>query len=89
MINRNTTTDENGYQYYYDYEQRLIMIEDDSYNTVATFEYDALGRRIEKYDSAASESTYYYYNDKWQVLCEHDGSSYGNTYVYGNYVDEG
>ena len=55
---------------------------------VALFAYDALGRRIEKTDSIASQTTYYYYNDQWQVLAEYNGSSFGNLYVYGNYIDE-
>ena len=33
-----------------------------------------IGRRIKKVDSKASETTYYYYNDQWQVLAEDDSS---------------
>ncbi|MBN1817226.1 MAG: hypothetical protein JW828_07675 [Sedimentisphaerales bacterium] len=40
----------------------------------ATFDYDALGRRIRKVDSVASETTLYYYNPDWQCLEERDGS---------------
>ena len=42
-----TTVDQNGYQYWYDYENRIIRIKDDESSLVA-FAYDALGRRIEK-----------------------------------------
>ena len=53
------------------------------------FAYDALGRRIKKYDSVADQTTYYYYNDKWQVFAEFDGAdSNKRWYVYGNYIDE-
>jgi hypothetical protein len=31
----------------------------------------------------------YYYNYKWQVLCEHNGSDeFQQWYAYGNYIDE-
>jgi len=39
----------------------------------AEFAYDALGRRIRKIDSDANETTLYYYNNNWQVLCEYNG----------------
>ena len=44
---------------------------------------DKLGRRIEKKmdtddNGTLDSTTYYYYNDKWQVLAEHDGTSFGN-----------
>ena len=52
------------------------------------YAYDALGRRIGKYDAAAMETTYYYYNDQWQILAEYDGAAFGKSYVYGNYIDE-
>ncbi len=52
----NMTVDPNGYQYTYDYENRIIEIEDVGDTTVAEFAYDALGRRIKtvSYDSAGS-----------------------------------
>jgi len=55
----------------------------------AEFTYDALGRRIEKYDADADETTLYYHNNNWQVLEEYDGSNNLQRYfVYGNYIDE-
>jgi RHS repeat-associated protein len=30
----------------------------------------------------------YYYNDKWQVLCEYDFYALQRWYAYGNYIDE-
>ena len=56
--------------------------------TASQYAYDALGRRIGKYDAAAMETTFYYYNDQWQILAEYDGAAFGNRYVYGNYIDE-
>ena len=58
-------------------------------NDIAEFAYDALGRRVRKIDSIADETTRYYYNDKWQVLCEYDGNDVlQRWFAYGNYIDE-
>jgi len=87
----NLTLDKDGYHYVYDYENRVTRIyklDGQTEITVAVFAYDALGRRIKKTDSIASETTYYYYNDQWQILAEYAGSAFGNSYVYGNYIDE-
>jgi YD repeat-containing protein len=85
----NLTIDKDGYQYEYDYENRLIKIEDVNDVEVATFDYDPLGRRIRKVDSKANETTLYYYNDNWQVLAEYNDSDVLQCYfVYGNYIDE-
>ena len=57
---------------------------------MAEFTYDALGRRIEKYDAIADARTRYYY-DGQRVLLETDvdGSETDTQYyVYGNYIDE-
>ena len=43
----NLTRDHNGYEYSYDYENRLSEITDGT-DTVAVYTYDAMGRRIEK-----------------------------------------
>ena len=40
----NLTTDKDGYQYEYDYENRIVRITKDG-NDIAEFAYDALGRR--------------------------------------------
>ena len=85
----NLTKDKNGYQYEYDYENRIVKIVDVNDAGVATFAYDALGRRIRKVDSKANETTLYYYNENWQVLAEYDGSGvFQKMNVYGNYIDE-
>jgi YD repeat-containing protein len=85
----NLTTDKDGYKYTYDYENRITEIKDSSNNSVAEFAYDALGRRIKKYDAAIDQTTYYYHNDKWQVFAEFDGDDdFQRWYAYGNYIDE-
>jgi RHS repeat-associated protein len=47
-------------------------------------------RRIEKKDLVDPNNTKrYYYNYRWQVLCEYDGGgSYQKMFIYGNYIDE-
>ncbi len=87
----NLTQDHDGYHYVYDYENRVTRIykmDGQSEVDVAQYVYDALGRRIGKWDAMAQQATYYFYNDQWEVLCEHNGTIYGNRYVYGNYIDE-
>ena len=85
----NMTGDKDGYVYFYDYENRIVKIEDDASSTVATFEYDALGRRIRKVDAVAAVTTLYYYDPDWRCLEERDGSDIlQRSFIYGNYIDE-
>jgi len=85
----NLTKDRLGYGYSYDYENRIVEINDVNGTVVAEFAYDALGRRIRKRDCAGNTNTLYYYNDNWQVLCEYSGGgSIERVFMYGNYVDE-
>ena len=44
----NTTVDPNGYQYTYDYENRIIEVKDKDSVSIVEYAYDALGRRIQK-----------------------------------------
>jgi hypothetical protein len=87
----NLTQDHDGYRYVYDYENRITRIYKLNGQTeidVAQYAYDALGRRIGKYDAASLETIYYYYNDQWQMLAEHNGTAFGKNCVYGNTIDE-
>ena len=85
------TSDAGGYEYHYDYENRLTKVAHDSV-TIAEYAYDALGRRIEKYDPCDSGERTRYYYDGWRVLSEHDGDDVNlpmlRYFVYGNYIDE-
>ena len=85
----NLTTDANGYNYQYDYENRIVKITMDG-NDIAQFAYDTLGRRIRKTDSQDANNTrLYYYNNNWQVLYEYtDSNSSCSMFMYGNYIDE-
>jgi len=88
----NLVRDRKGYEYEYDYENRLIGVTRSSDPvTVAEYAYDALGRRICKIDKIADPdvTTYYYYNNNWQVLTETDDNDYTlRSFIYGNYIDE-
>jgi len=57
----------------------------------ATFEYDALGRRIEKVDAIAGTTTRYYYDDQRvavQTLVSGGVETDDRYFVFGNYIDE-
>ncbi|MHC4621197.1 MAG: RHS repeat-associated core domain-containing protein, partial [Planctomycetota bacterium] len=85
----NLALDKDGYEYEYDYENRIVKITKDG-NDIAGFAYDALGRRIEKKDLVTSANTRrYYHGGRWQVLVEYDGAgTWKDLFVYGNYIDE-
>ncbi len=58
---------------------------------VATFAYDALGRRIETVDAIAGTTTRYYYDDQRvavQTQVSGGVESDFRYYVFGNYIDE-
>ena len=86
----NMIRDEKGYEYDYDYENRIVKVWKNSRATqVAEYVYDALGRRIRKIDNLASaNSRWYYYNDKWQITAAYDDSGNATKWIYGNYIDE-
>jgi len=44
----NLIVDKDAYEYTYDYENRIVEINDVNGTTIAEFTYDALGRRIKK-----------------------------------------
>ena len=70
----NTVTNYDGYQFVYDYENRLIEVRTDGYETVVEYTYNALGRRSQKHEVLGMDDDYirYYYNNDWQVLLETD-----------------
>jgi RHS repeat-associated protein len=88
----NLAVDADGYGYSYDYESRIVEINDADANTIVQYAYDALGRRIKRYDAVADETRYYYNNPRWQVLEEYvDGLADNNLdryHIYGNGIDE-
>ena len=75
-------------QYSYDFLNRLVMVLDTGGN-LATYRYDALGRRISKSLNGQTRTRYVYDGDR--LIQERDGASTGQlvaSYVYGLGSDE-
>ncbi|MBX2851669.1 MAG: RHS repeat-associated core domain-containing protein, partial [Phycisphaeraceae bacterium] len=71
----------------YDAWNRVVKIED-STGTIATYEYDGLGRRIEK--TVGADTYDYYHNESWQVVevRKNDDANPIEQFLYDtNYVD--
>jgi RHS repeat-associated protein len=82
--NGNLIQDAN-YDYTFDENNRLISVSSVP-SVVATYSYDALGRRISKI--VGPDVTVFYY-DNARIVEERDGSdSVQATYTFGNYIDE-
>ncbi len=83
--NNGNLTNAGAYTYEYDPENRLLVIKL-SGTPVASYNYDALGRRISK-TVGASIINYCYDGD--QVIAEYDGSgTLLRKYIYGPGIDE-
>jgi len=74
------TTDQNGYTLVYDAWNRLVRVEDGA-NTIASYGFDGLGRRI------TEGSTELYYSDQWQVLEERDAAGAVLTWYVWSALD--
>ena len=83
----NLTRTESDYDLAYDYENRLIEVRNPSDVTIATYTYDALGRRVEQVKD--SQTTRFYYDGE-NVVAEYDDTdTLQRYYVHGpTYVDE-
>lgn len=83
----NLTVDEDGRTYQYDERNRLIEVRDSGTNLLASYSYDALGRRIVA--TIGTVTTRYYY-DGQNVIEERDGSDVRVRYhVNGpQFIDE-
>lgn len=80
-----------AYSYAYDEENRLTQVTRKSDHTVAgQYQYDALGRRVQKIanTTGSSTTTAYFYDD--QRILEEQSAAGATlaTYTYGNYIDE-
>jgi YD repeat-containing protein len=70
----------------YDAWNRLVTVKDGS-TVVASYQYDALNRRVKKV--VGSETRTFYFNNQWQCLEEYIGSSCDVRYVWGlRYIDD-
>jgi RHS repeat-associated protein len=77
--NGNMTGDENGKTLVYDAWNRLVAYKNGG-TTLASYSYDALGRRIVQTES--STTTDLYYSSQWQVLEERVGGAAKAQYVW-------
>ncbi|MHC4068615.1 MAG: RHS repeat domain-containing protein [Planctomycetota bacterium] len=82
-------TDDGLFKYYYDCENRLTEVNDINDVSVATYEYDYLGRRVRKTVYGSPDViTQYCYNGA-QVIAEYNGSdTLLRKFVYGPGIDE-
>lgn len=80
---RGNLTFDGTHHYDYDLEKRLIAIDG---GTTATYDYDALGRRISK--TTAAGTTHYYYDGLNLIEERNDQGATTATYVYANGLDQ-
>ncbi len=85
------------YSYEYDHLNRVTAVADDNPTTIAEYQYDALGRRIETIDVANSVTKHCYYGQtpsgrlNWQLLETYknsDSDVYEQFVWGGQYIDE-
>jgi RHS repeat-associated protein len=70
----------------YDYRNRLVGAEVQDTGTLATYAYDALGRRISKHVTGGSPLNFVH--SGWRVVEERTNGNTSANYVHGNYIDE-
>ncbi len=76
--NGNTTTDDQGNHYVYDAWNRLVSASNSGMMLLASYGYDALGRRIQEVETNSfgdAVTRDLYFSDQWQVLEEHETSA--------------
>jgi RHS repeat-associated protein len=84
----NLTEDDEGQQYDYDRSNMLTEVRDDSNNLIATYAYDALGRRIEK-DVDGVGVLHFYYDGQRMIEERDDSGDVQRQNVWGGiYIDE-
>jgi RHS repeat-associated protein len=81
----NLTDNSNGQNYAWDFENRLTTATDNQNNTLCTYTYDALGRRVSK---TVGANTTVFISDGLQKICEYENGTLARSYAYGSYIDE-
>jgi len=82
-------TDDGTHLYYYDFENRLIDVNNQSDQPVASYEYDYMGRRTKKTVYGTPNVVTQYCYDGDQVIAEYDGSdTLLRKFIYGSAIDE-
>lgn len=74
----------------YDYRNQLVQLSMGEGEPVASYRYDALGRRIEKSvtEIDSTNITRFFFSDLREIEEQSDRSDTIATYVYGRYIDE-
>ena len=84
--NGNTLTDDRGQHYVYDAWNRLVQVKSAGNTTLASYSYDALGRRIIENETGTVHDLYY--SAAWQVVEERVSGQAKVQYVWSPvYVD--
>ena len=79
-------TNDGTYKYYYDCENRLTDVNNQSDQAVASYKYDYKGRRISK--TVDGTTTKFCYSG-YQVIAEYDGNNnLLRKFIYGPGIDE-
>ncbi len=87
--NNGNLTDDGLFKYYYDCENRLTDVNDQSNAAVASYSYDYMGRRVSKTVYGSPDVTTKYCYDGDQVIAEYDGSdNLLRKFIYGPGIDE-
>ncbi len=82
-------TDDGNYLYYYDCENRLIDVNDQSDDPVSSYKYDFKGRRMERVVYGSPDATTKYAYDGDQVIAEYDANDVlQRKFTYGPGIDE-
>jgi RHS repeat-associated protein len=84
-VKGNLTGNSNGQVYVWDIENRLTTATDSQNNTLGTYAYDALGRRVSK---TVGANTTIFISDGLQKICEYENGTLARSYAYGSYIDE-
>jgi RHS repeat-associated protein len=86
--NNGNLSDDGTYKFGYDFENRLVELRNSTTSAlIASYRYDALGRRVEK--SVVGGATTRYVLDGVQVVEEFDGSNVWQArYVYEDGIDQ-
>jgi RHS repeat-associated protein len=84
--NGNTEVDEHGNQLVYDAWNRLVEVKDSEEQTLATYAYDAMGRRTQETHGQTTRDLYY--SAAWQVIEDREGGDVKAQQVWSAvYVD--
>lgn len=87
--NNGNLIDDGLFKFYYDCENRLTDVNDQSDTAVASYSYDYLGRRISKTVYGSPDVTTKYCYDGDQVIAEYDGGdNLLRKFIYGPGIDE-